>query len=263
MFCTNCGAQAQDTDMFCPGCGARLKHSAAAAGSSAAGATVGNPFNEAYYQTGQSKPEKKKKANAGAGVIVVLMFAVILAMLLFAASRGYLGDSLAGLFSGCFVEDTVPVNGETDTELEPEQDTDSLPVVSDGDAEAVTTTATTTTTTTTTEKPTTTTTVNVKKQQAEEIRKLLVAKEWTTELEGYKATIKFKNDGTATISIKVLFMTQTINAQYSVNDECHAVIIGEYGGNTYGISGIISKSSDTKLIVDRDKNMGKVTLTAK
>ncbi len=263
MFCTHCGAQAQDTDMFCPGCGAKLKHSAAAATSAAsAGTTAGNPFNEAYYQAGQSKPNKKKKANAGAGIIVILMFAVILAMLLFAASRGYLGDSLAGLFSGCVAEDTVPVSG--DTEPEPEQDTDLLPLVSDGDAETETTTAaTTTTTTTTTEKPTTTTTVNVKKQQAEEIRKLLVAKEWTTELEGYKATIKFKNDGTATITIKVLFITQTIDAKYSVNDECHAVIIGEYNGSTYGISGNISKSSDTKLVVDRDKNMGKVTLTAK
>ena len=41
------------------------------------------------------------------------------------------------------------------------------------------------------------------------------------------------------------------------------LVFSDSHGSTYGISGNISKSSDTKLVVDRDKNMGKVTLTAK
>ena len=284
MFCSSCGAQAHDGDLFCPECGKKLKHAAGGAASSggsssayAANSPAGDPFAPT---TAYSKSEKKpRKVNKGAAVIAVLLMLVVLAMLIFAGMRGYFGD-----LTGCFGDDSLPAavdfvsgsdssSGSSDFALpedveeadptDADSTTASTAPTSSATATTMTTTTTTTTaTTTTTKKPTTTTTVNAKKKEAEEIRKLLVSKIWTTEIEGYKATVKFKADGTATITVKVLFITQTIDAQYSVNDKCHAVILGEYGGNTYGISGTISKSSDTKLVVDRDNNMGKVTLTA-
>lgn len=268
MFCTSCGAQAHDSDLFCPGCGQKLKHAAAGAASGGAAYAAGDPFAPTTSYVTIEKPRRKNK---GAGVIAALLIVVVLAMLVFAGSRGYLGDKLTGLScAGCSAEDILPVGGSADP-ADDGADVQEIPAVSGSDAseetttttaEAATTTTTTATTTTTTTKPTTTTTTeNAKKKEAEEIRKLLVAKTWTTEIEGYKATIKFKSDGTATITVKVLFMSKTIDAQYSVNDQCHAVILGEYNGSAYGISGTISKSSDTKLVVERDKNMGTVTLT--
>jgi len=104
--------------------------------------------------------------------------------------------------------------------------------------------------------------VDAKKLEAEEIRALLVSRTWKTELEGYGATVKFNKDGTASITVKVLLFKKTIEAKYSVNDKCHAVIQADYEGQTLGISGQITRISDTKLVVERDKNMGKVTLTA-
>jgi len=274
MFCTSCGAKAQDGDMFCPECGAKLKHAAGAAASAGApNYNAGNPFAQA-----SAPAEKKARKNKGAGLIVALLLVVALAMLFFAACRGYLGEEIAAMTcGGSDSQSGIPVSGEAepDSSLSGDEIIPAVvsPVDADEDAEVTTatttattttTSTTTTTTTTTTTKPTTTTTTaNAKKQEAEEIRKLLVSKTWTTELEGYNATIKFKKDGTATITVKVFLFSQSIDAQYSVNDDCHAVIMGEYGGNTYGISGIISKISNKELLVERDKNMGQVTLNAK
>lgn len=258
MFCTSCGAQAHDGDFFCPECGKKLKHSSGAGTASAQPA--GNPFAQTTtIYNSYSKPEKKK--NKGAVVIVILMIAVVLAMLFFAGSRGYFGN-LTDSCAGCSVEDIIPISGDALSDSDVPADSEFITPGSGANEAAITSTATATETTTTVTTTTTTTTVDAKKKEAEEIRKLLISKEWTTEIEGYKANIKFRADGTATITIKVLFITQTIDAQYSVNDKCHAVIMGEYGGNTYGISGEISKASNTKLVVERDKNMGKVTLTA-
>lgn len=275
MFCTKCGAQAIDGDMFCPGCGAKLKHAAAAGAAGGYGQTAGQqagytapqpqswePSGKVYesYSKPVKMPKKKKnapakKGRAGVGIIAALLLLVAAAMLVFAGMRGYLGETVSGLFASC---------GETG-----QQGEIALPV-SGADAEITTTSGTTTTTTTTTatttttttRPTTTTTTVDAKKLEAEEIRSLLVSRTWETELEGYKATVKFKKDGTATITVKVFLFSKSIDAQYSVNDKCHAVIQAEYEGQMLGISGDISKVSDTKLVVDRDRNMGKVTLKA-
>ena len=104
--------------------------------------------------------------------------------------------------------------------------------------------------------------MNAKKQEAEEIRSLLVSRTWKTQLEGYNATVKFNKDGTAVITVKVFLFSKSIEAEYSVSDKCHAVIQAEYEGQLLGISGDISKISDTRLVVERDRNLGKVTLEA-
>lgn len=272
MFCTKCGAKAIDGDMFCPECGARLKHVAAA------GAAGGHNNNEGFrndYTPPQSQqswePSEKvyesysqpvetpkktaKKSKKMVGVISMLLLLVVAAMLVFAGMRGYLGETVSGWMTSCM--DTIGA-GENDDAV---SDTDAEITTSSGTTTTATTT-TATTTTTTTRPTTTTTTVDAKKLEAEEIRNLLVSCAWETELEGYDATVKFKKDGTATITVKVFLFSKTIDAKYSVNDKCHAVIQAEYDGQLLGISGMISKVSDTKLVVDRDKNMGKVTLTA-
>ena len=273
MFCTKCGAKAIDGDMFCPECGARLKHVAAA------GAAGGHYNNEGFRndftppkpQTGwepsekvcesYSKPVGKSEKSAKKGkkmvwVISVLLLLVVAAMLVFAGMRGYLGETVNGWMTSC--KDSVGMGEKDDVT----SDSDADITTSSGTTTTATTTTATTTTTTTTRPTTTTTTVDAKKLEAEEIRNLLVSCAWETELEGYDATVKFKKDGTATITVKVFLFSKTIDAKYSVNDKCHAVIQAEYDGQLLGISGMISKVSDTKLVVDRDKNMGKVTLTA-
>ena len=273
MFCSNCGAKAFEGDQFCPQCGSKLKYAAQQsaqtdttaqqaqyrpaepASSSAANSQpyVGNPFAQKNERASGAKKFRSL------GTIIALLIVVVAAMLLFMGARGYVGDDMGDILSSCGScgEQTEPV----EVGGAPASESDILPVISDADI----TTAVqppTTTTTTTTEAPTTTTTVDAKKLEAEEIRELLVSRKWETELEGYKATVTFKKDGTAAITVKILFISKTIEAKYSVNDKCHAVIQANYEGQTRGISGQISKVSDTKLVVDRDKNMGKVYLTA-
>ena len=287
MFCTNCGVQAHDGDMFCPGCGTRLKHASQAnqqAGQQqysnssdrpAQGYTYdpnpaprpagypGNPF-------AQEEPKKNKsgaKGRRSMGVIVAMLILVVLAMMLFVGARGYMGDDLSNMMSSCSgcSETAVPPAADDDTDGDDESifgNISAADITSAADVATTTTTTATTTTTTTTVPTTTTTTVDALKQEAEEIREMLVSRKWQTELEGYKATVTFNKNGTAAITVKVLFISKTINAKYSVNDKCHAVIQADYEGQTLGISGQISKVSSTKLLVERDKNMGEVTLTA-
>lgn len=280
MFCTNCGTQAHDGDLFCPGCGSRLKHAAPTASAGQQHTYSSEPQSRpaSQYAQPQSRPgnpfvqEEPKKNRAAAktkgsrsmGVIVAMLILVVTAMLLFVGARGYMGDDLSDMLSSCgsCSENEPSVENEdsffgADTASDTDAD-----VTSAADVVTTTTTTATTTTTTTTAPTTTTTTVDPLKEEAEEIRELLVSRKWQTELEGYKATVTFKKNGTATITVKVLFISKSIDAKYSVNDKCHAVIQADYEGQTLGISGQISKVSDTKLVVERDKNMGKVTLTA-
>ncbi|MBE6759461.1 MAG: zinc ribbon domain-containing protein [Ruminococcaceae bacterium] len=293
MFCTKCGAKAIDGDMFCPECGARLKHASPAGAAGQTGRPTGpngaptgaaggfnnnegfrNDFVPPQPQTGWEPSGKvyqsysnpadipvikvkkaKGKGRKGVAVISLLLLLVVAAMLVFAGMRGYLGETVSGWMTSC--KETIGM-GDGDDAV---SDTDVGITTSSGTTTTATTT-TATTTTTTTRPTTTTTTVDAKKLEAEEIRNLLVSCAWETELEGYDATVKFKKDGTATITVKVFLFSKTIDAKYSVNDKCHAVIQAEYDGQLLGISGMISKVSDTKLVVERDKNMGKVTLTA-
>jgi|GEM_PF-1568926 len=264
MFCTKCGARAMDNDRFCPQCGAQLKHAVQteAAGANQAGSSGAQPSQEGkvYYTQGYTtvieKPGAKKKEKSrtkgfrGMGLIIALLIVVVLGMLGFIGCRGYLDGEL-------------PIScGGDETPVILDNVSGSDHTVSSTAETTTTTAATTTTTTTTTQKPTTTTTVDAKKQEAEEIRNLLISRKWKTELEGYTATVEFNADGTASITVKVLFISKTIDAKYSISDKCHAVIQAEYDGQLLGISGEISKVSNTKIVVERDKNMGTVTLTA-
>ncbi len=268
MFCTKCGAQALNGDMFCPECGAKLKHTAASGsdGSTNQYAGYSAPQPQSWEPSGRvyesySKPVKTpknkadRKRNRSVGVIAALLLLVVAAMLIFAGMRGYLGENIGSLFASC------GKNGEQVETMLPVSQTDADKETTET-ASTTETTVTTTTTTTTTKPTTTTTTVDAKKLEAEEIRNLLVSRTWKTQLEGYDATVKFNKDGTATITVKIFLFNKSFDAKYSVNDKCHAVIQAEYEGQVLGISGDISKVSNTKLVVERDKNMGKVTLNA-
>lgn len=259
MFCTNCGAQALGTDRFCPNCGALLKNARHAPESAAArpAPTAAPVYDAASAVYGDKKQKQKKKMGAAPKVIIVFILLTVLLLLGFAAQRGYFGDLSAIRFGGC-----APVSASDGVSLVQNPSASDV----EGATASQATTSTQIPTYHSTESPVTTTTVNQAAKDAAEIREMLVSRKWKTNLEGYDATITFRKDGTATITVKIgfLFITkeESIEAEYSVSDRSHAVIVANYGGTDYGISGYMKKASDTELVVERDKNMGTVTLKA-
>lgn len=91
--------------------------------------------------------------------------------------------------------------------------------------------------------------VSVKLQEAQRIRKLLPSKKWKTSLMGYDATITFKEGDKASIAVKVLVMTEKVNANYYVYDDCSVEIRFSYGGKNYRIIGTADIVSDDKIIL--------------
>lgn len=229
MYCSECGAYAQREDVYCPKCGKLLKHRSEA--------------------TESVSPERndKKKYSAAPLIITLLLLVAAGSIIAFVVARGYIEN---------YLRELLP-NGQTVSEAH----------VAASGADATTgTTATTdaigTTTTSTTR--TTATTENQKKREAEMIREMLLSAKWKTTIEGYEAIVTFQKGGAAVITVKVKIgfftVNKSIDAEYSVSDKCHAYIVGEYDGNSYGISGYIERVSDSELIIERDKNLGKVTL---
>jgi len=242
-ICKVCGAAAQQGERFCHCCGKELP-------------------------TAMSQKAKRENAKKrGVLIAAVLLAAMVLCGSAWLGLRG--ADSISGTACAlCPSEQTAvqpssPAVSSTDDAVQEEDTTESTTTTT---ATTTTTTATTTTTTKKTTAATTTTTQNAKKAEAERIRKLLVSKKWKTTVEGYDANVEFKSNGTAVITVKIgvgfLSITEKVNAEYAIDDNCHAVIHAKYNNMNLGISGMISSSSNDKVVINRDANQGKVTLTA-
>lgn len=281
LFCEKCDARIGEHDAFCPVCGEPVPGRAPQQNAQAAqpeqpeyreqaqyrapyqGENAYRPQSEpqAYEYTYEnesapSKPAKKRASGKAWGIVIV---ALLVGLLLCGGAYILLdGGSGARSCAACRPqEDSTAV-------LPQELSSGTDAVVSEADEVTTTTTAEEVTTT---QKPTTTTTTeNATKKEAERIRKLLVSKKWKTTLEGYEGTVTFKDDNTAQISVKIgigfLAITEKVDAQYVVDDNCHAVIVAQYKDMNLGISGMVSSSRDDKIVIDRDKNQGKITLTA-
>lgn len=89
----------------------------------------------------------------------------------------------------------------------------------------------------------------LKQQQAEHIRELLPSKKWKTTLMGYNATITFAKNDTANISVKVLFITESLSAKYYVYDDCTVEIKFSYSGKNYRIKGAAEAVTDNKIVL--------------
>lgn len=89
----------------------------------------------------------------------------------------------------------------------------------------------------------------LKQQQAEHIRELLPSKNWKTTLMGYNATITFAQNDTANISVKVLFITESLSAKYYVYDDCTVEIRFSYSGKNYRIKGATEVVNDSKIVL--------------
>lgn len=102
--------------------------------------------------------------------------------------------------------------------------------------------------------------------EADIIRKLLLSKKWSTTIEGYDGDVVFKEGGKAVITAKVpvfgMTVKKDINAKYTFTDDCVLTLTAEYGGNSYGIKGLVVRKSDTELEIVRANNAGSLKLTA-
>lgn len=209
-----------------------------------------------FEQTATEAPaqvEQKKKSKAPTIILIVL-------------------SSLAVVFGGVYM--TLRAMGKdpfsapkpskevfvSDTEPEPASDSDFLIAVA-------TTTPPTPPATTypastkPASKPTSSPASADKLAEAVRIRKLLVSKKWKSNIMGYDANLTFKNDGTAKISVKVLFVTQNVNGTYDIGDDCSVLIRFSYAGSKYRIIGTAHAVNDDKIVLTT-KSGEKYTLTA-
>ena len=283
MYCTGCGAKIESGERFCLQCGKQVTVSGDAANSQSAympfkkksepnaPIVINNTYADITSKRQSADADKHKRAGKkGAAVVLVSLLA---GLLLCGGTYLYLGgDNENNSLSACAMcadAEDVSVTLPSDTDVQTQEITTTT-------AQTETTTTTTTTTTIVTTKPTTTkpsttkpttTTQNAKKKEAERIRSLLVKNKWKTSIEGYDAEITFKENGKAVVTVKFklgfLSMSETVNATYSVDDKCHAVIKAKYNNMDLGVSGYVTAKSDKKLVLERDGNQGTLTLTAK
>lgn len=297
MFCTKCGAQIQENEKFCPRCGNLVKHhDAESAVTKAARDAQYDPdaplvinitqdkVDEMMRRSSQSannatSNSKKSRNNQGAvwvlaalGVLLVLLVGVgILSNHYNATTPSEIVNAISGQLGNDADNEHGTAASESDAAVEANASEPAASTEATTTTTATTTTATTTTVTTTT-TTTATTTVRTSSQQemlakqAREIAQLLVNNKWKTTVSGYDAVITFKSDGTALIEVDVkvgfFTVTQKVNATYSLSSECFAVIKGEYNGMNLGISGTITKISNTELLLDRGCDLGTITLKA-
>lgn len=112
-YCTNCGAQLEDSAKFCPNCGAKVNADTTMAGQTVQNGTDGSgqdngtindgstnsqavTGNESYgagqadqvYQPGTSAPKKKKKSKKPLIIILIIVVVLIVLLLLVAAIGG-------------------------------------------------------------------------------------------------------------------------------------------------------------------------------
>ncbi len=272
MFCSKCGAETFDNENFCLRCGARLKR--IENDDTQDGYVNDQSYDRAYndiniddYSQSVSGGENGQKTGRGIAktilaVLVICIVALSIAVVVISAGQSdVLGEGgLVSQAMGGQHNDATEPSGTPIAATEPSEETTQTTTTEP----TTTTTAEITTTTTTTTAATTKTTKNT--QEADRIRGLLVKKKWSTTLEGYNADITFNKDGTATVTakIKVLGMTikKSVDAEYSVTDDCKVVLKAEYEGKDYGISGTISYVSDKELLVERSNNAGRITLKA-
>ena len=253
MKCKYCGAEIGEGLRICLECGEEVEYTREQLDDEFSDGVV----DEGYYDSDsarevelQNDAEEKQETNKkmfGVILLALLIAAVVLGIVL-----AVMAKNNGGSLTGDDIADALTQNVSNSQVIAYQDDAQTAETTA-----AVVEETTTTTTTTTTEDP---------GAEAAALRSLLTSKTWATNIEGYDAEVKFKNDGTAVITakIKVLGMTvkKDLDAKYSLTDDCIMTFGAEYGGKNYGVKGALVRNSDSELTLVRANNAGTISLKA-
>lgn len=257
MYCKKCGAEIGEGLRVCLNCGEEVEYTSEQLKQEFSDGVVdegyydSDPARQVEYENSAEIQQDVKKHMWGAVLITLLIALAVLGIAIAAMAMTKTGlfaeNDISDMLAGQTVVSQTQVIAPTEEEVEASAEPEPAEEPAEEPVEAAPV-----------EEP--------QNNEAEAIRNLLLTKKWSTTIEGYDGDVVFKEGGKAVITAKVpvfgLTVKKDIDAKYTFTDDCVLTLTADYGGNSYGIKGLVVRNSDRELEIIRANNAGSLKLTA-